>query len=154
MNIRLKKEFQSLFWPWVVIAAIGLLPLINWALQMAGFVRTDKFIYFLANSTYVIGVVLLAAIPLGMEFQERTWTSLFSQPCTRSQILRDKLLVSATAILTVTLLHIIGCSRWDSSCFPVFCWDFLPAFIGAWSAVPPWEASSWDSAARRSLSRL
>jgi len=108
MNIRLKKEFQALFWPWLVAAGIGLLPLFNWLLLSAGLTHSNKFVYFLANSAYMIGVAVLAALPFGNEFQERTLSMLLSQPCSRKQIWREKMFAPAILILLLTLVHAAG----------------------------------------------
>lgn len=108
MNVRLKKEFHGLFWPWLAVASIGLLPWFSSMLISHGLLSSDRGIYPIASSTYVLGVAMLAAMLFGNEFQQRTFFLLLSQPCHRVVIWREKILVTATAVVLLTLFHIAG----------------------------------------------
>lgn len=108
MNVRLKKEFQSLFWPWFFAALMGLFPLLVRPLQVLDWMPSQSKIFYLASSTYVIGVVILAAMLFGNEFQQNTISLLFSQPRSRSAIWWDKLGVTSFAVLSLTFFHLAG----------------------------------------------
>ncbi len=108
MNVRLKKEFQGLFWPWLMATAIGLLPVLSSLLISHGVMTSDRTVYSIASSTYVLGVVMLAAMLFGTEFQERTFSLLFSQPCRRATIWWEKIFVTCVAIGLLTLFHLAG----------------------------------------------
>jgi len=117
MNVRIEKEFHSLFWVWLVAASIGVLPLLYSLLTNVlahefyiNIGRTDSYksAYFLANCAFMVGVALLAALPFGNEFQERTLSMLLSQPCSREQIWREKMLAPVILILLLVLAHAIG----------------------------------------------
>lgn len=117
MNVRLKKEVHTLFWPWFVCVVVGFLPLVVWwitnllfsapssAYDLLNWRRTG---YFIANSTFVLGVAILVSLPFGSELQQRTLGLLLSQPLPRWHIWREKILVMLTAVLTLTLAHAAG----------------------------------------------
>ncbi|HEY1170159.1 MAG TPA: ABC transporter permease subunit [Verrucomicrobiae bacterium] len=107
MNVRLKKEAQMIFWPWLVAALAGLLPLLDRLFMSLG-VYSAQRLYYIASSIYVLSVVMLAAMLFGNEFQQRTFSLLFSQPCHRAQIWLEKLIVTAIAIGLLTLFHVAG----------------------------------------------
>jgi len=108
MNARFKKEFQSLFWPWLVAALMGLLPLLIRPLPALDWMPSQQKVFYLASSSYVLGVVILAAMLFGNEFQQHTISLLFTQPRSRAAIWWDKLLVTSFAVLSLTLFHIAG----------------------------------------------
>ncbi len=117
MNVRIKKELQPLFWPWFVCAVIGILPLAVWGITDILFsspsssydlLHWRRNAYFIANSTFVLGVAILVSLPFGSELQQRTLGLLFSQPLPRWQIWREKMQVMLAAVLTLTLAHAAG----------------------------------------------
>ena len=109
MNVRLKKEFQSLFWPWLAVTSIGLLPLVTFFLRPLGLKLSIQSAQSIATSSYLLGVTLLAAMLFGIEFQQRTFPQLLSQPYHKIQIWRDKISAAAIAILILSVVHAIGC---------------------------------------------
>jgi len=109
MNVRLKKEFTALFWPWLVAAVVGLLPLLSWMLPDSQFEQNFRSVYILAGAGFVIGIALLSTMPFGEEFSLRTMPMLLSHPVTRWQIWADKLKITLGLTITVALLNIISC---------------------------------------------
>ena len=108
MNIRLKKEFQSLFWPWVVALLLGLIPLLSWMLPTLQFEQSFRSIYILAGAGCVLGIALLSTMPFGEEFSLRTMPMLLSHPVSRSQIWTEKFKITLLLTLTVALLNSAG----------------------------------------------
>ena len=108
MNVRLKKEFQSLFWPWVVAAVIGAIPLLSWLLPSAQFEQTFRVVYVLSGAGFVLGIALLATMPFGEEFSLRTMPMLLSHPVSRSQIWTDKIKITLLLTITIALLNTAG----------------------------------------------
>jgi hypothetical protein len=109
MNVRLKKEFQNFFWPWLAVTLIGLLPLVTFFLRPLGLKLSIHFAQSIATSSYLLGVTLLAAMLFGIEFQQRTFPLLLSQPYQKKQIWRDKISAAAIAILILSVVHAVGC---------------------------------------------
>lgn len=108
MNVRLKKEFQSLFWPWLVTVLIGLLPVLNWMLPTSLFEQNTRAVYAIASAGFVLGTILLAALPFGEELNLRTLPMLLSQPCDRWQIWREKFHITLLLVGSAALIHVIG----------------------------------------------
>lgn len=108
MNIRLKKEFQGLFWPWVVAALIGAIPLLSWLLPSAQFEQTFRIVYVLSGAGFVLGIALLATMPFGEEFSLRTMPLLLSHPVSRRQIWSDKIKITLLLTITIALLNTFG----------------------------------------------
>ncbi len=109
MNIRLKKEFQSLFWPWLVAALIGLVPVLSWMLPTSQFDQSFHGVYMLACVGFVLGTALLATLPFGEEFSLRTMSILLSHPVTRWQIWTEKLKITLILTVSIALLNAISC---------------------------------------------
>ncbi|MGV3754800.1 MAG: ABC transporter permease [Verrucomicrobiota bacterium] len=109
MNVRLKKEFQSLFWPWLVAALIGLVPVLSWMLPTSQFDQSFHGIYMLACVGFVLGTALLATLPFGEEFSLRTMPVLLSHPITRWQIWTEKFKITLILTVSITLLNGISC---------------------------------------------
>lgn len=108
MNIRFKKEFQSLFWPWLVAASIGLVPLLSWMLPAAQLEQSFHRIYALAGAGFVLGIALLSTMPFGEEFSLRTMPMLLTSPVSRRQVWREKLVITLCLTLSVALLNSAG----------------------------------------------
>jgi len=108
MNIRLKKEFQSLFWPWVMAALIGAIPLLSWLLPSAQFEQNFRSVYVLSGAGFVLGIALLATMPFGEEFSLRTMPMLLSHPVSRRQIWTDKIKITLLLTITIALLNTAG----------------------------------------------
>jgi hypothetical protein len=88
------KEARPLFWPWCAVVCAVALPLL----------RPPYPLGEISYLGFVLGIPLLATLPFGNEFQNRTFSLLLSQPISRMQIWREKLTISAIAVLTAALV--------------------------------------------------
>src|SRR5262245_35623083 len=95
-TLRISKEVRSMFWTWIAVVALASLPLFasDWypILELA-----DRI-------GFLVGIPLLAVIPIGRELEEGTLSLLLSQPVTRIQIWLEKFAVSAVAVITASLV--------------------------------------------------
>lgn len=108
MNVRLKKEFHSLFWPWLVALSAALLPLIDALLKAVGAGGKGDPLTFVSMLAYFLIVVLCGVLPFGIEFQHRSMQFLLSQPCSRRSLWREKVTVSIALLATVAIAHLLG----------------------------------------------
>jgi hypothetical protein len=92
------KEARPLFWPWCVVVLAGALPLAHAPHSMG----------WLSAMGLFLGVPLLATLPLGNELQHRTLSLLLSQPISRMEIWREKLGVTALAVLSAILVYYVA----------------------------------------------
>jgi hypothetical protein len=96
MNTRvIMKEARPLFWPWCAVMLTGLVSLI----------RPLHSINWIGPFGIVLGIPLLATLPLGNEFQNRTLSLLMSQPIGRTKIWAEKLFVSFLAVASAALVY-------------------------------------------------
>ena len=100
---RMYKEARPLFWPWCVVLCASAFILLHAPYPLGE-------VSFLA---FVPGILLLATLPFGNEFQNRTFSLLLSQPISRMQIWREKLSITAIVVFTAALaffssLRVIG----------------------------------------------
>jgi hypothetical protein len=100
---RIVKEARPLLWPWCVVACAGALPLINPRYALGE----------ISGLAFLLGIPLLAALPFGNEFQNRTLSLLLSQPISRMEIWREKLSIAAIGVLSTALVFFF--SWWASS---------------------------------------
>jgi hypothetical protein len=105
MNPRLAKEFRPLLFPWCVAAlgAVGYLVALADPIFAKG--EFGSFLIGLAGCAFVAGCLLLAAMPMGSELQERTLALLLSQPMDRSRLWKEKLLAATIAVGALALVH-------------------------------------------------
>jgi hypothetical protein len=105
MYPRLAKELRALWLAWCVaaLAAAGYLV----ALNQSGFARGEfgSFLIGLAGFAFVAGCLLLAALPMGSELQERTLALLLSQPLERARLWKEKLLAATIAVGALAIVH-------------------------------------------------
>jgi len=95
MNTRVFiKEGRPLFWPWCAIMLTSLLSLI----------RSFHSIEWVGLLGVVLGVPLLATLPFGNEFQNRTLSLLLSQPVGRVRIWAEKSVIAFAAVASVVLV--------------------------------------------------
>jgi ABC-type transport system involved in multi-copper enzyme maturation permease subunit len=102
-TVRLKKEARALLWPWCVVMLAGVLaaiPYLSHSLR-----ESIGFLGLLG------GIPLLAALPFGNEFQHRTFSFLLSQPAARADILREKLIVAALAVVSASVVFFFSWVR-------------------------------------------
>jgi len=93
---RMYKEARPLFWPWCVVLCASALTLLHPLSPLGG----------VSDLAYVLGIVLLATLPFGNEFQNRTFSLLLSQPISRMEIWREKLSITAIAVFTAALVFL------------------------------------------------
>src|SRR4051794_17823464 len=108
MNARWK-ELRPLWLPfWLTLALAGALPLLRMlnnpallgdAATLWGLVAT------LAQLLFFGGILLLAALPFGMEFQYQTFPLLLTQPRGRRDIWKQRTLVAAGLIALCGMVH-------------------------------------------------
>lgn len=92
--LRMYKEARPLLWPWCVVVCAVALPLLHPPYPLGE----------ISYLGFVLGIPLLATLPFGNEFQNRTFSLLLSQPISRMEIWRDKLSISAIAVFTAVLI--------------------------------------------------
>lgn len=97
---RLLKEARAIFWPWCAVIFAGALPLVLGS--HAGWTEG------IAEMAFFGGILLLAILPFGHEFQHRTLSLLLSQPVDRMEIWREKLIVTSVAVLSAALAFTYG----------------------------------------------
>ena len=109
---RILKEARSLFWPWCAVIIAGALPLLEQSLAalkksalLWGVYNWIEAVSFLG---FVLGIPLLATLPIGNEFQHRTLPLLLSQPISRMEIWSEKLSVTIVAVVSVALVFCIA----------------------------------------------
>jgi hypothetical protein len=64
----------------------------------------------LSGIAFVVGVLVLTALPMGLELQERTLTLLVSQPMDRSRLWRVKLWAATLAAIALAIVHLVTSS--------------------------------------------
>ena len=99
---RILKEARPLFWPWCAVVCAGALPLLHLPHPLGE----------ISPLGFLLGIPLLAALPFGTEFQNRTFSLLLSQPISRTEIWREKLSIAAIVVFTAALLFL---SSWRAS---------------------------------------
>ncbi|MBE0544043.1 MAG: hypothetical protein IH623_22095 [Verrucomicrobia bacterium] len=105
MNPRLAKEIRPLMLPWLVAAlAGGMMPVLRvmdrTTLPWASPFMAASFVFFGC-------VLLLAAMTFGVEFQQRTFQMLLSQPCERSRVWKEKVAVLGFALGFLALIQLV-----------------------------------------------
>jgi len=91
---RIYKEARPLFWPWCAVLCASALLLLHPPSPLGE----------ISLLAFVPGILLLATLPFGNEFQNRTLPLLLSQPSSRMQIWREKLSITAIAVFTAALV--------------------------------------------------
>ena len=97
---RMYKEARPLFWPWCAVVCAGAVPLLHPPYPLAE----------ISGLGFLLGMPLLAALPFGNEFQNRTFSLLLSQPISRMEIWREKLSITAIVVFTADLIS-LSCLR-------------------------------------------
>src|SRR5688572_9965214 len=106
---RMMKEARALFWPWCAVTFVGVLPLVlqesHSGVHGILYVTVREMI---GRTGFFGGILLLATLSLGNEFQHRTLSLLLSQPIDRMQIWGEKLSVTIVAVLSAALAFYHG----------------------------------------------
>jgi len=133
---RLLKEARPLLLPWCAVTVAALLPLVN---------RRD-FTFSISMIGFWAGIPLLATLALGNEFQYRTLPLLLAQPVGRMEVWREKLRVTAVAVLSTVLVFFLVWravpNELDPQAFP---------FLGAWILGIFASATFWTLFTRSTL---
>ncbi len=99
---RLRKEVRALFLPWCGVVILCALPLFHLSQSLSE--TSVAFCY--------IGILMLATLSLGYEFQHRTLSLLLTQPVSRMKIWGEKMSVTIVAVVSATLIF---CYGWRSA---------------------------------------
>jgi hypothetical protein len=121
-SIRIIKEARALFWPWVAVMVVALSRPFVSALSFN--LRFED----LGIAGFCLGLPFLAALPFGNEFQYRTASQLLSQPVSRLQIWREKLIVMLVAVVSVSLAFFL---TWPILSADIIQWVIAAAFLVA-----------------------
>src|SRR5579864_101435 len=149
---RILKEARSLFWPWCAVIVAGLVPLLQESrfARMAGrsALGTLHWIEPISFLGFVLGIPLLATLSVGNEFQYGTLPLLLSQPISRMEIWKEKLIVMVVAVLSALSVF---CYAWRASLQEdLELWVIAGAFLIAITA----SATFWTLFARSMLGGL
>lgn len=105
MNPRLAKELRPLLLPWALAAAASVGHLLARPNSAYFHGALGDFVTGLAGLAFIMGVLVLAAMPMGAELHERTLALLFSQPIERARLWKAKLLTASVMIAALALVH-------------------------------------------------
>ena len=147
-TIRLRKEARALFWPWLVVMAMAVLPLL-----VPHVPRTSPWRVLFATAWDLCGIgfwfgtALLAALPLENEFRQHTAALWLSQPCSRIQLWREKMMVSCGAVFSAAAVF----SLVEASDPAVWPSHNLPVMQAVYIVVAVASAPYWTLVARATL---
>lgn len=125
---RILKEARPLLWPWCAVVMVGALPLVH-------------PLHWVPNVSvigYFAGILGLATLPFGNEFEHRTLSLLLSQPVGRMEIWGEKLIVTVIAILSAGLVLSLALRATSFHLAPQEI-----AFAGAWIVAGTASATFW-----------
>jgi hypothetical protein len=111
MNPQLIKEFRALLFPWSVAVVIAII--IPPAAFFIGLRVFDggAFLTFLLTAltfAFFANLLVLTALPFGIEFQHQTFALLLSQPLPRAQIWKRKLFAASLAVVIPIAILALG----------------------------------------------
>ena len=141
-RVRMMADARSLFWPWCIVAAVGILSMFSLP-RMPGGLELDV----VAGFAFCIGMPLLATLSFGNEFQFGTFSSLLSQPIERSRIWREKSAVIGVAVLSAAIAYAFGASRmgWEIHHISV---------VSLWLMVTLGSSAYWTLVAKSTIGGL
>jgi len=122
-TIQLRKEARQLLFPWTVTIFAGFLSLLNLQRAEHSWSPIDLLNWIVPIGCF-FAIPLLAALPLGGEFQQGTFTLLLAQPVDRQNLWRQKMVITVAAVLPATILFLFSAFR-----NPGFDGDFWPAAV-------------------------
>ena len=138
--IRMRKEARALAWPWGAVVLGGVLPLI----------LRHAYAESVNALTIAIGIPLLATLPLGNEFEQRTFALWLAQPANRGQLWAEKTGVMFAAVLSAAMVAGIGMfySSWTEG-------EFSPTLLyGLYLIAILCSATFWTLVARSTIGAL
>lgn len=109
-SIQLYKEVRQLLWPWSCLVLGGLLSFLHIPRDDYSWSPADLLNWILPFGCFV-AIPLLAALPLGNEFQHRTIGLLLAQPVDRRELWLQKTMVTLAAVLPVAILYLFSFGR-------------------------------------------
>lgn len=101
----LKKEIYTLAWPAAAVLALATLPSV-WVTLAGAADGARGWPLQAALSAFVVGMAVLAALPFGAEFQQRTLGLVLSQPVSRARVWFEKWCVLAAVLLVLAAARI------------------------------------------------
>lgn len=101
----LKKEIHTLAWPAAAVLALATLPPV-WVTLAGAADGARGWPLQAALSAFVVGMAVLAALPFGAEFQQRTLGLVLSQPVSRARVWFEKWCVLAAVLLVLAAARI------------------------------------------------
>ena len=108
-SIQLYKEVRQLLLPWACLVVGGLLSLLH--IPHNGYLWSPIDLLSWILPFGCLAIPLLAALPLGNEFQHQTIALLLAQPVDRGEIWLQKTMVTLAAVLPVAVLYLFGFGR-------------------------------------------
>ncbi|HEV2022364.1 MAG TPA: ABC transporter permease subunit, partial [Terriglobales bacterium] len=142
---RILKEARPLLWPWCAVTLAGALPLV---LRQSDPILLGSNILEISLVFTGVGILLLATLSLGNEFQHRTLSLLLSQPVSRMEIWGEKMSVTLVAVLSAAM---VVCYGWRSALQEE---PKLWVFGGALVITTIASATFWTLIARSTLGGL
>ena len=109
-SIQLVKEVRQLLLPWALTMLGGLVSLFPVSRAGYSWSPIDLLSWILPLGCF-IGIPLLAALPLGSEFQHRTLLLLLAQPVDRRKLWLQKTMVTLAAVLPLAFLYLFSFGR-------------------------------------------
>ncbi|HVH69641.1 MAG TPA: hypothetical protein VNB49_00840 [Candidatus Dormibacteraeota bacterium] len=146
-KIRLLKEARQLLWPWLAVTLGGFLSFIQIPPGKWHWSPGDVVQWILPLGTF-LGVPFLATLPLGMEFQHRTFALLLAQPIERSELWRTKIFVTTAAVLPPAFIYGMS-GRMSQDIGPE-----LRTMAAAWIVATAAGAMVWTLIARSTMNGL
>lgn len=146
-KIRLVKEVRELVWPWLAVTLGAFLSFIQIPPGKWHWSPGDAVQWVLPLGTF-LGVPLLATLPLGMEFQHRTFALLLAQPIERSELWRSKIFVTTAAVLPPAFIYGIS-GQMSQDIGPE-----MRTMAAAWMVATTAGAMVWTLIARSTLNAL
>ncbi len=107
-SAQLLKEARQLAWPWAAVTVPGLAILANPWLSASPTAGTWHFTDWILGAGAFLGSLLLAALPLGAEFQFRTLGMRLAQPIQRRALWRQKFLVTMAAMAPPAAIYCLA----------------------------------------------
>ena len=123
--LRIFKEVRLIFWTWIAVVALALLPAFT----------SSSYLAFAGAVGFLIGVPLLAAIPFGSELEDGTLSLLLSQPITRIQIWFQKFAVSVVAVISAFLAFAFVSRTTLFTPLPTLVWALAALCSGPYCAL-------------------
>src|SRR6267154_1929867 len=105
MNKRLLKELRPLLLPASVAAAAAIAPLAFTTFRPDAMGEAWEFFLGLLSFVFLGSIGLVAAVPFGAEFQQRTLPLVLSQPFERIQLWAEKLLALVMVLVVLGFLQ-------------------------------------------------